>query len=110
METPPREKETRKMIRVELPFHLRKLAGVDGEIQVEIAGPATVHAVLDAIEDKYPMLRGTIRDHVTLKRRPFIRFFACKEDLSLEPEDVALPEAIANGSEPFLVIGAMAGG
>jgi sulfur-carrier protein len=98
------------MIRVELPFHLRKLAGVDGEVRVETAGPATVKAILDAIEDKYPMLRGTIRDHGTLKRRPFIRFFACKEDLSLEPEDVVLPEAIANGSEPFLVIGAMAGG
>lgn len=98
------------MIRVELPFHLRKLAGVEGEIQLEITGPATVHAVLDAIEERYPMLRGTIRDHGTLKRRPFIRFFACKEDLSLEPADTALPEAVVNGSEPFLVIGALAGG
>jgi molybdopterin synthase sulfur carrier subunit len=98
------------MIRVELPFHLRKLAGVDGEIQLQITGSVTVNTILDAIEGRYPMLRGTIRDHVTLKRRPFIRFFACKEDLSLEPEDMVLPEAIANGSEPFLVVGAMAGG
>jgi molybdopterin synthase sulfur carrier subunit len=98
------------MIRVELPFHLRQLAGVDGEIQLEITGPVTVNTILKAIEERYPVLRGTIRDHVTLKRRPFIRFFACKEDLSLEPADMVLPEVIANGSEPFLVIGAMAGG
>jgi sulfur-carrier protein len=98
------------MIRVELPYHLRNLARVDGEVQLEIPPPVTVLSILDAIEGRYPMLRGTIRDHVTLKRRPFIRFFACKEDLSLEPPDTALPEAIVNGSEPFLVIGAMAGG
>jgi len=98
------------MIRVQLPFHLRKLAGVEGEVQVEPAGTVTVAAVIDAIEARYPMLRGTIRDHVTLKRRPFIRFFACKEDLSLEPPDTKLPEEVINGAEPFLVVGAMAGG
>ncbi len=98
------------MIRVELPYHLRNLARVDGEVQLEVPAPVTVQAVLDALEARYPVLCGTIRDHGTLKRRPFIRFFACKEDLSLEPPDTALPEAIVNGSEPFLVIGAMAGG
>jgi hypothetical protein len=98
------------MIRVELPYHLRNLARVEGEVQLEVPAPVTVQAVLDALEARYPALCGTIRDHVTLKRRPFIRFFACKEDLSLEPPDTALPEAIVNGSEPFLVIGAMAGG
>ena len=98
------------MIRVQLPFHLRKLAGVEGEVRVEVAGPATVASIVDAIEARYPMLRGTIRDHVTLKRRPFIRFFACKEDFSLEPPDTKLPDEIANGTEPFLVVGAMAGG
>lgn len=98
------------MIRVQLPFHLRKLAGVEGEVQVEVTGPATVASIVDAIEARYPMLRGTIRDHVTLKRRPFIRFFACKEDYSLEPPDTKLPDEIADGTEPFLVVGAMAGG
>lgn len=98
------------MIRVQLPFHLRKLAGVEGEVQVEISGPPTVASIVDAIEARYPMLRGTIRDHGTLKRRPFIRFFACKEDYSLEPPDTKLPDEIANGTEPFLVVGAMAGG
>lgn len=98
------------MIRVVLPFHLRNLARVDGEVNLEVAGPLTVRAVLDALEVRYPMLRGTIRDHATLKRRPFIRFFACKEDLSNEPPDSALPEAIALGTEPFLIVGAMAGG
>ena len=98
------------MIRVELPFHLRKLAGVDGELQLEVANPATVCSVLDALEARYPVLRGTIRDHVTLKRRPFLRFFACKEDLSLEPPDTPLPDAVVTGKEPFLIIGAMAGG
>lgn len=98
------------MIRVVLPYHLRKLASVDGEVQVDAANPATVKSVLDAIEAKYPMLRGTIRDHGTLKRRPFVRFFACKEDLSLEPPETPLPTEIVNGTEPFLVIGAMAGG
>jgi hypothetical protein len=98
------------MIRVALPYHLRNLARVDGDVQVEVGTPATIHAVLDALESKYPALRGTIRDHVTLKRRPFIRFFACKEDLSLEPPETPLPDAVVNGTEPFLVVGAMAGG
>ena len=98
------------MIRVVLPFHLRKLAHVDGDVELEIAGPITVSAVLDALEAKYPMLRGTIRDHGTLKRRPFIRCFACMQDLSLEPPETALPADIVSGKEPFLVIGAMAGG
>src|ERR1700689_32954 len=98
------------MIRVVLPFHLRNLARVNGEVDLEITGPVTIRAVLDALEARYPVLCGTIRDHGTLKRRPFIRFFACKEDLSLEPPDMALPEAIVNGREPFLVVGAMAGG
>jgi hypothetical protein len=98
------------MIRVALPFHLRTLARVESEIQLEVGSPVTVGAVLDAIEARYPVLRGTIRDHGTLKRRPFVRFFACKEDLSLEPPETRLPEAVVNGSEPFLVIGAIAGG
>ena len=98
------------MIRVVLPFHLRNLARVDGEVEVEAAAPVTVRAVLDALETKYPVLRGTIRDHGTLKRRPFVRFFACKEDLSLESPDIALPDEVVKGAEPFLVIGAMAGG
>jgi len=98
------------MIRVALPYHLRNLARVEGEVQVEVANPVTVVAVIDALEAKYPVLRGTIRDHGTLKRRPFIRYFACKEDMSLEPPETPLPEAVINGTEPFLVIGAMAGG
>jgi sulfur-carrier protein len=98
------------MIRVELPFHLRNLARVPGEVQLEVAGPVTINAVLNALEERYPALRGTIRDHDNLKRRPFIRFFACKEDLSLESPETRLPQAVADGSEPFLVIGAMAGG
>ncbi|HTD66263.1 MAG TPA: MoaD/ThiS family protein [Candidatus Limnocylindria bacterium] len=98
------------MIRVVLPYHLRNLARVEGEAQLEVASPVTVRAVLDALETRYPVLRGTIRHHDTLKRRPFIRFFACKEDLSLESPDTPLPEAVVNGAEPFLVIGAMAGG
>lgn len=98
------------MIRVILPYHLRNLACVDGEVMLEVASPVTIRAVLDALEARYPVLRGTIRDHGTLKRRPFIRFFACKEDLSLEPPETALPEAVVNGTEPFLVVGAMAGG
>jgi hypothetical protein len=98
------------MIRVVLPFHLRNLARVDGELELEVASPVTVRAVLDALEAKYPVLRGTIRDHGTLKRRPFIRFFACKEDLSLESPDIVLPHEVVKGTEPFLVIGAMAGG
>lgn len=98
------------MVRVVLPFHLRKLAGVNGEVALELKGTPTIGAVLDAVEERYPVLRGTIRDHGTLKRRPFIRFFACKEDLSLEAYDTMLPDAILNGEEPFLVVGAMAGG
>ena len=98
------------MIRVQLPFHLRNLAKVDGEVQLEVPGDATIGAVLDALEERYPILRGTIREHGTLRRRPFIRFFACKEDLSLEPPETKLPEEIVSGKEPFLVIGAIAGG
>lgn len=98
------------MIRVVLPFHLKTLACVDGEVVLEVANPVTVAAVLDAMEAKYPALRGTIRDHGTLKRRPFIRFFVCKEDWSLEPADKPLPEEITSSKEPFLVVGAMAGG
>ena len=98
------------MIRVTLPPHLRKLAHVDGEVTLELAGQVTQRAVLDALEARYPMLRGTIRDQVTLKRRPFVRFFACGEDLSHEPPDTALPAAVATGAEPFMVVGAIAGG
>ncbi|MEN9572868.1 MAG: hypothetical protein RL514_723 [Verrucomicrobiota bacterium] len=98
------------MIRVVLPFHLRNLARAEGEVELEVAGTATVSSVLDALEARFPVLRGTIRDHSTLKRRPFIRFFACKEDLSHEPPDTPLPDAVLNGTEPFLVVGAMAGG
>lgn len=98
------------MIRVVLPFHLRSLARVQSEVQLEISGPITVRAVLDALEVSYPMLRGTIRDHITLQRRSFIRFFACEEDLSLESMDESLPDPIANGTEPFFIVGAMAGG
>jgi len=98
------------MIRVVLPFHLRNLARVDGEVELEVASPVTVRAVLDALEASYPVLRGTIRDHGTLKRRPFVRFLACKEDLSLEPPETVLPDAVLNGAEPFLIVGAMAGG
>ncbi len=98
------------MIRVELPFHLRNLARVEGDVLLEVASPVTILAVLEALEARHPVLLGTIRDHGTLKRRPFIRFFACKEDLSLEPPETQLPEAVVNGSEPFLVVGAMAGG
>jgi hypothetical protein len=98
------------MIRVVLPAHLRKLAHVDGEVRVDVAGPATQRSVLDALEACYPMLRGTIRDHVTQQRRAFVRFFACAQDLSHEPPDAPLPDAVAIGAEPFLVVGAMAGG
>ena len=98
------------MIRVVLPFHLRNLARVDGEVELEVAAPVTIRAVVDALEEKFPALRGTIRDHATLKRRPFVRFFVCKEDWSLEPPDKLLPEEILTGAEPFLVVGAMAGG
>ena len=98
------------MIRVVLPVHLRTLAHVDGEVQVEVKGPVTQGAVLDALESRYPVLRGLIRDHTTKKRRAFVRFFACEQDLSHEAADAPLPGAVATGSEPFLVVGAMAGG
>jgi hypothetical protein len=98
------------MIRVALPQHLRTLARVDREVQLEVEGQATQASVLDALEAAYPMLRGTMRDHVTHKRRPFVRFFACGEDLSHAPPDAPLPDAVTAGTEPFLVIGAMAGG
>jgi len=98
------------MIRVVLPTHLRTLAKVDGEVTLEIKAPVTQRSVLDALEARYPVLRGTIRDHVSEQRRPFIRFFACEQDLSHEPPDAPLPEAVATGAEPFLVVGAIAGG
>jgi hypothetical protein len=98
------------MIRVVLPAHLRKLARVEGEVRVDVAGAVTQRTVLDALEERFPMLRGTIRDHVTQRRRPFVRFFACEQDLSNEEPDALLPGAVAAGTEPFLVIGAMAGG
>jgi sulfur-carrier protein len=97
-------------IRVVLPYHLRNLARVEGEVPLDVESPVTLAAVLDALEARYPVLRGTIRDHATLQRRPFVRFFACKEDFSHEPPDTRLPEAIVSGAEPFLIIGAMAGG
>jgi len=98
------------MIRVILPQHLRTLAHVGSEVTLEVEGPVTQRSVLDAIEARYPMLRGTIRDHVTQQRRPFLRFFACEEDLSHESPDAPLPDAVASGKEPFIVIGAIAGG
>jgi molybdopterin synthase sulfur carrier subunit len=98
------------MIRVVLPPHLRKLAHVDREVKLDVVGPVTQRTVLDALEAAYPMLRGTIRDHVTHRRRPFVRFFACEQDLSHEAADTPLPDAVATGAEPFLVVGAMAGG
>jgi len=98
------------MIRVVLPFHLRTLAHVEGEVELEVNGPVTQSSVLDALEARYPMLCGTIRDHVTQQRRAFVRFFACEEDVSHESPDAPLPEAVASGAEPFLVIGAIAGG
>jgi hypothetical protein len=98
------------MIRVVLPSHLRRLAQLDGEVALEVAGPVTQASVLEALEARYPMLRGTIRDHVTKKRRDFIRFFACEEDVTHERPDAPLPDAVARGEEPFMVIGAIAGG
>ncbi len=98
------------MIRVVLPTHLRKLARVEREVELEVAGEVTQRAILDALEERYPMLRGTIRDHVTQRRRPFVRFFACEEDLSHESPDAPLPDAVRIGKEPFVVLGAMAGG
>jgi molybdopterin synthase sulfur carrier subunit len=98
------------MIRVILPFHLRTLARVEGEVKLDVEGRATQRSVLDALEARYPMLRGTIRDHVTHQRRAFLRFFACEEDLSHESPDASLPDAVASGAEPFWVVGAIAGG
>ena len=98
------------MIRVVLPFHLRTLAHAGSEVELSIEGPVTQRSVLDALEARYPMLQGAIRDHVTLQRRAFLRFFACEEDLTHEPPDAPLPEAVASGKEPFIVIGAIAGG
>lgn len=98
------------MIRVVIPYHLRNLARTGAELQLEVAAPITQRAVLDALEARYPMLRGTIRDHVTKQRRPFLRYFACEEDLSLESPDALLPEAVASGKEPFFIIGSIAGG
>jgi molybdopterin synthase sulfur carrier subunit len=98
------------MIRIVLPAHLRTLAGVRGDVELDVEGPATQRSVLDALEARYPMLRGTIRDHVTQQRRPFLRFFACEEDLSHELPDAPLPDAVATGAEPLWIIGAIAGG
>ena len=98
------------MIRVMLPHHLRTLAHVGKEVELQVGAPATIGSVLDALETAYPMLRGTIRDHVTQARRPFLRFFACQEDLSHEPPDAPLPDAVVSGAEPFLIVGAIAGG
>lgn len=98
------------MIRVVLPFHLRTLAKIEGEVQLDVGHPATLRAALDALEERYPMLRGTIRDHVTRKRRAFLRFYGCEQDLSLQSPEAPLPEAVASGAAPLLIIGAMAGG
>ena len=98
------------MIRVVIPYHLRILAKITGEVQLDVEPPVTLGSVLDALEARYPMLRGTVRDHVTFKRRAFIRYYACEQDLSLDPLDTPLPEALAAGAEPFLIIGAIAGG
>ena len=98
------------MIRVVLPYHLRTLARVDGEVTLAVEGPVTQRSVLDALEARYPMLKGTVRDHVSQQRRPFLRFFACEQDLSHEPPDASLPDAVATGAQPFLIVGAMAGG
>jgi len=98
------------MIRVELPAHLRTLARLEGEVRLQVASPVTLGSVLDALEVRYPVLRGTIRDHVTLRRRPFVRFFACERDISQEAPDAPLPQPVAIGAEPLLIIGALAGG
>jgi hypothetical protein len=98
------------MIRVMLPYHLRALAATDGEVKLAVAGPVTQRSILDELEARYPTLRGTIRDHVTRQRRPFLRFFACEQDISSEPPDAAVPDAVASGTEPFWIIGAIAGG
>ena len=98
------------MIRVELPFHLRTLARIDGEVALDVVGPVTPNTILDALEARYPMLRGTIREHGTHKRRPLVRFYACDLDLSHDSSDATLPDAVANGTEPFIILGAIAGG
>jgi hypothetical protein len=98
------------MIRVVIPYHLRTLAKVDGEVALDVASPVTPASILDALEARYPMLCGTIRDHVTRQRRPFLRYFACEEDYSLEPPDTPLPDAVASGREPFFIVGSIAGG
>lgn len=98
------------MIRVTIPYHLRNLAGVKGDVELDVAAPVTIRSVLDALEASYPMLRGAIRDYETLKRRPFLRFFVCQQDWSHESPDTELPEAVAAGQEPFLILGAIAGG
>jgi sulfur-carrier protein len=98
------------MIRVILPYHLRALAATDGEVKLAVAGPVTQRSILDALEARYPTLSGTIRDHVTRQRRPFLRFFACEQDISSEPPDAPVPDAVASGTEPFWIIGAIAGG
>jgi hypothetical protein len=98
------------MIRIVLPTHLRRLASVSGEVELEVSAPVTQRTVIDALEARYPMLRGTVRDHVTRQRRAFVRFFACKQDLSLESPDSPLPDEVATGREPFLIVGAIAGG
>lgn len=98
------------MIRVVLPYHLRTLARVDSEVQLEVAGPVTQRSILDALEARYPMLRGTIRDHGSSQRRPMLRFFACEEDLSHESPDAPVPDAVASGAQPFFIVGAIAGG
>ena len=98
------------MIRVVLPYHLRRLARTEGEVQLEVEGSVTLRSVLDALESRYPVLRGTIRDHGTLRRRPFLRFYACKEDLSHEPPEAKLPDEVVSGVEPLFIVGAMAGG
>jgi sulfur-carrier protein len=108
--TPPASPRRFERIRVVLPYHLRNLARLDGELHLEVQSPVTISVVLDAIEARYPVLRGTLRDHDSLRRRPFIRFFAGKEDLSLESPDIRLPDAVVTGEEPLLVVGAMAGG
>ena len=98
------------MIRVVLPVQLRRLANVEGEVELDVQGRPTPHSIVDALEERYPMLRGTVRDHVTLQRRPMVRYYACGEDYSHEPPDTLLPDRIATGAEPFLIVGAMAGG
>jgi hypothetical protein len=110
MTDPAINTDTQARVRVMLPYHLRNLARIDGEVTLEVATPVSIRMVLDALEARYPMLRGTIRDYDTLKRRPFLRFFACEQDLSLDSPDNPLPEIVAQGKEPLLIIGAIAGG